>query len=73
MHKIEQVMVTQFPFIPVTEGVDWFQYDTCHFTGWPMAPIRTPSRRPTRAPDMALCSPTCVRRVRRRAQARMSC
>ena len=34
MHKIEQVMVQQIPLIPVTEGVDWYQYDSGSFTGW---------------------------------------
>jgi len=33
--KLEQVMLTQVPVIPVTESVDWYQYDTSHFTGWP--------------------------------------
>jgi peptide/nickel transport system substrate-binding protein len=33
--QLEQVMLTQVPIIPVTESVDWFQYDTTHFTGWP--------------------------------------
>jgi peptide/nickel transport system substrate-binding protein len=28
-------MLTQVPVIPITESVDWFQYDTTHFTGWP--------------------------------------
>ena len=37
MHQVESVMVQQIPFIPVTEGVDWFQYDTTHFGGWPTA------------------------------------
>ena len=35
MNQIQQVMVTQVPFIPVTEAVDWYQYDTGSFTGWP--------------------------------------
>ena len=33
--QLEQVMLTQVPFIPVTEGVDWYQYDTAAFSGWP--------------------------------------
>lgn len=37
MHEIEKVMVDQIPFIPVTEGVDWFQYSTAQFGGWPTA------------------------------------
>ena len=35
INKIQKVMVTEIPFIPVTEGVDWYQYDTTDFTGWP--------------------------------------
>jgi peptide/nickel transport system substrate-binding protein len=35
MHQVQKVMVDDIPFIPVTEGVDWFQYDTSQFTGWP--------------------------------------
>ena len=35
IHQIEKVMVTDIPFIPVTEGVDWYQYDTTHIAGWP--------------------------------------
>jgi len=35
IHQIEKVMATQIPFIPVTEGVDWYQYDTTKITGWP--------------------------------------
>jgi len=35
LNKLQQVMLTQVPFIPVVEGVDWYQYDTSSFTGWP--------------------------------------
>jgi peptide/nickel transport system substrate-binding protein len=28
-------MLNQLPFIPVTQGVDWYQYDTSHIGGWP--------------------------------------
>ena len=35
MNKIQQVMVSAVPIIPVVEGVDWYQYDTGAFTGWP--------------------------------------
>ncbi|MBV8445987.1 MAG: ABC transporter substrate-binding protein, partial [Candidatus Dormibacteraeota bacterium] len=37
IHQISQVMVQDIPVIPVTEGVDWYQYDTTHFGGWPTA------------------------------------
>jgi peptide/nickel transport system substrate-binding protein len=33
--KLEKVMLTQLPVIPVVEAVDWFQYDTAKVTGWP--------------------------------------
>ena len=32
--KLEGVMVNEIPVIPVTEGVDWFQYNTKSLTGW---------------------------------------
>jgi peptide/nickel transport system substrate-binding protein len=33
--QLEKVMLADVPVIPVTEGVDWFQYDTGSFRGWP--------------------------------------
>ena len=27
-------MLKEVPVIPVTEAVDWYQYDTGSFTGW---------------------------------------
>jgi peptide/nickel transport system substrate-binding protein len=40
--------------IPVTEGVDWFQYNSVAFTGWPTAadPYAQPS--PYQSPDMGV-------------------
>ncbi|MHB2029147.1 MAG: ABC transporter substrate-binding protein [Acidimicrobiales bacterium] len=35
--KLEHVMVTQYPVIPVLEEVDWFQYNSKEFTGYPTA------------------------------------
>jgi peptide/nickel transport system substrate-binding protein len=35
LNQIQQVMLSQVPIIPVVEGVDWYQYDTTSFTGWP--------------------------------------
>jgi peptide/nickel transport system substrate-binding protein len=35
LSQIQQVMLTQVPFIPVVEGVDWYQYDTTSISGWP--------------------------------------
>jgi peptide/nickel transport system substrate-binding protein len=33
--QLEQVMLSQVPIIPVTEAVDFYQYDTGTFSGWP--------------------------------------
>jgi peptide/nickel transport system substrate-binding protein len=35
LDKVEQVMLNEVPVIPVVEAVDWFQYDTSAFSGWP--------------------------------------
>ena len=35
LNQLQQVMITQVPVIPVVEEVDWFQYDTGSFSGWP--------------------------------------
>jgi peptide/nickel transport system substrate-binding protein len=35
LNQIQQVMVTDVPIIPVIEAVDWYQYDTGTFSGWP--------------------------------------
>jgi peptide/nickel transport system substrate-binding protein len=35
IHQVEKVMVGDLPFIPVTEGVDWYTYDTSSIGGWP--------------------------------------
>jgi peptide/nickel transport system substrate-binding protein len=33
--KLQKVMVTQAPVIPVLEEVDWFQYNATHISGFP--------------------------------------
>jgi peptide/nickel transport system substrate-binding protein len=33
--QLQKVMLQDVPVIPVTEQVDWFQYDTGSFSGWP--------------------------------------
>ncbi len=45
MNQIQNVMVTEVPIIPVVEAVDWYQYDTGSFSGWPTAgnPYAQPS------------------------------
>ena len=35
LNQIQQVMLNDVPIIPVIEAVDWFQYDTGTFSGWP--------------------------------------
>jgi peptide/nickel transport system substrate-binding protein len=45
MNEIQQVMLSSVPIIPVVEAVDWYQYDTGAFTGWPTSsnPYAQPS------------------------------
>jgi peptide/nickel transport system substrate-binding protein len=33
--QLQKVLLTDVPVIPVVEEVDWFQYDTGAFSGWP--------------------------------------
>jgi peptide/nickel transport system substrate-binding protein len=33
--SIQKIMLDDIPFIPTTEGVDWYQYDTTNIGGWP--------------------------------------
>jgi peptide/nickel transport system substrate-binding protein len=32
--QIEEAMIRDVPIIPITEGVDWYQYNTKTITGW---------------------------------------
>jgi len=32
--ELQQVILSDVPVIPVTEAVDWYQYDTQHIGGW---------------------------------------
>jgi peptide/nickel transport system substrate-binding protein len=34
VNALQKVMLQEVPVIPVTEQVDWFQYDTGSFSGW---------------------------------------
>jgi peptide/nickel transport system substrate-binding protein len=54
IHQIQKVMVDQVPLIPVTEGVDWYQYDTSHFAGWPTQANPYAQPAPYQAPDMGV-------------------
>ncbi len=44
--QLEQVMLSDVPVIPVTEQVDWYQYDTQYIGGWvtPSDPYAQPSQ-----------------------------
>jgi peptide/nickel transport system substrate-binding protein len=44
--QLEQVMLADVPVIPVTEQVDWYQYDTQYIGGWvtPSDPYAQPSQ-----------------------------
>jgi peptide/nickel transport system substrate-binding protein len=33
--QVQQAILKDVPFIPVTQEVGWFQYNTASFTGWP--------------------------------------
>ena len=35
VNQLQQVMLQDVPLIPITEQVDWFQYSTSTFSGWP--------------------------------------
>jgi peptide/nickel transport system substrate-binding protein len=34
VNQLQAAMVRDVPVIPVTEGVDWYQYNTSSLTGW---------------------------------------
>jgi peptide/nickel transport system substrate-binding protein len=33
--ELQQIVLSDVPYIPITEEVGWFQYNTSSFTGWP--------------------------------------
>jgi peptide/nickel transport system substrate-binding protein len=33
--QLQQIVLSDVPYIPITEEVGWFQYNTGSFTGWP--------------------------------------
>jgi len=37
VNKLQQLMLSQVPYIPVLGAVSWDQYSTSEFTGWPTA------------------------------------
>ncbi len=52
--ELQKVMLEDVPVIPVTEAVDWYQYDTQHIGGWvtPSNPYAQPNQYQT--PDWAV-------------------
>jgi peptide/nickel transport system substrate-binding protein len=54
IHKVEQAMVSEVPFVPVTEGVDWYQYDTSHISGWPTESNAFAQPSPYQFPDLGV-------------------
>jgi peptide/nickel transport system substrate-binding protein len=51
MSNIQRVMLTDIPYIPVLENVNWYQYDTTQFTGWPTKQNPYASPAPYNLPD----------------------
>ncbi len=35
LNVLEKAVAEQIPSIPLLEGVNWYEYSTAHFTGWP--------------------------------------
>jgi peptide/nickel transport system substrate-binding protein len=50
--QLQKVMLTQVPIIPTTESVNWFQYNTKAFTGWPSASDQYALPAPFNIPDL---------------------
>ena len=61
MDKLQQVMLSDVPVIPVTEAVDWYQYDTQSIGGWVTRATRTHSPTSTPGPTGGSCCCTCIR------------
>jgi peptide/nickel transport system substrate-binding protein len=52
--NVQKVMAEEVPFIPVTEGVDWYQYDTSHIGGWPTESNQFAQPAPYVFPDLGV-------------------
>jgi peptide/nickel transport system substrate-binding protein len=37
LNKLQQILATQAPVIPLLYGAAWYEYSTKHYTGWPTA------------------------------------
>jgi peptide/nickel transport system substrate-binding protein len=51
MDQLQDVMLTQVPVIPIVESVDWYEYNTGAFTGWPTASDPYAQPGPAQNPD----------------------
>ena len=49
--SLQKVMLEDVPVLPTTENVDWFQYSTKNFTGWPTAEDQYALPSPYSIPD----------------------
>jgi peptide/nickel transport system substrate-binding protein len=54
MNQLQQVMLSQVPVIPVTESVDWYEYNTNLFSGWPTQANPYAQPGPAIAPDFGI-------------------
>jgi peptide/nickel transport system substrate-binding protein len=54
INQIQKVMVDDIPFIPTTEGVGWYQYDTSKIEGWPTQANAYAQPSPYVFPDMGV-------------------
>jgi peptide/nickel transport system substrate-binding protein len=52
MNQVEGVMLSDVPVIPVVEAVDWYQYNTSTFSGWPTQSDPYAQPAPYQFPDM---------------------
>lgn len=52
--EIEKYMVQDVPIIPVTEGVDWYEYNTKSLAGWPTKSDPYAQGSPYIAPDLEM-------------------
>ena len=59
--QLQQVVLSDVPFIPITEDVGWFQYNTADFTGWPSPSDPYAFPPPTPTPTWARCCCTSRR------------
>jgi peptide/nickel transport system substrate-binding protein len=54
VNQLEQVMLKDVPVIPVDESVDWYEYNTGAFSGWPTAANPYAQPGPAITPDFGI-------------------